>query len=272
MQRSPVTEDLRQTGIPHRLHDRRIQKKTDERRTKCCAPRKTIHRMYNLLMNADLPTPPVELLETYNDYLGLKHPLDALATKGPWKVGTALVLAANCSDAAVNRVTPKFFGQYPSWKSVLGKTREDLIPFLPGINHSGNKSDYLVNWANYLEAHGGDPESTVEALTHVKGVGRKTAAIILYVTKGVDEGIPLDIHALRILDRLGWFPATQNPEAREKQLLPWIPFGRRFATFTILTQHGRHICGAKAAKCGECRLSAKCAFCAAQVRAEAVPA
>jgi endonuclease III len=77
---------------------------------------------------------------------------------------------------------------------------------------------------------------------------------------------PLPAHALRILDRLGWFPATKNAEVREKQLLPWIPVGKRFNTFYILTQHGRNVCGAKLAKCGECKLNAKCAFHAAQVQ------
>lgn len=211
-------------------------------------------------MSTELSKPPIDLLELYNDYLQLKHPLDVLATKDPWKVAVGLVLAAHCSDAAVNKVAPGFFKQFPNWKSVLGKTRDDLIPFLPGISHTGNKSDYIINWANYLEAHGGDIEPTIDALTQIKGFGRKTAGILLFTVKGIDEAIPLDTHALRILDRLGWFPTTKNPDVREKQLLPWIPTGRRFATFTILTQHGRHICGAKIAQCGECKLRPRCAF------------
>jgi endonuclease-3 len=223
-------------------------------------------------MSAEQANPPIDLLSRYDEYLVLKHPLQVLETKDPWRVGCGLVLAAHCSDAAVNKAAPGFFSQYPDWKSVTGKTRNDLIPFLPGISHSGNKSDYIINWADYLEAHGGNIEPTIEALTQVKGFGRKTAGILLFIVKGIDEAIPLDTHALRILDRLGWFPATKNPEVRQKQLLPWTSIGRRFATFTILTQHGRHVCGAKAAKCGECQLSAKCAFFAAQARAGAAPA
>jgi endonuclease III len=211
-------------------------------------------------MSAVIANPPVALLELYTDYLLLKHPLDVLSSKDPWRTACGLVLAAHCSDAAVNKITSGFFKQYPKFGSVLVKTRDDLIPLLPGISHSGNKSDYIINWANYMAAHEGDMETTITALTQVKGVGRKTAGILLYTVKGIDEALPLDTHALRILDRLGWFPATKNSEVREKQMLPLIPEGRRFATFTILTQHGRWVCGAKSPQCEVCKLKDSCQF------------
>ena len=191
-------------------------------------------------MNTDPIQPPLDLLERYGAYVSLRHPLDVLETGDPWRIGCGLILAAHCTDAAVNKAGPGFFKEIPDWKTILGKTRNELIPMLPGISHSGNKADYILNWANYLNIQGGAIDSTVAGLTRVKGIGRKTAAIILFTVKGIDEGIPLDTHALRVLDRLGWFPTTNSPNLKERQLLPWVPRGRRYTTFTILTQHGRH--------------------------------
>ena len=203
---------------------------------------------------------PLDLVDIYGDYLDCRHPLDALASKDPWRIGVALVLAAHCSDAAMNKATPNFLQHYPTWREALNTTRTDIIPFIPGISHSGNKSDYIANWANYLSARDGQIEPSIEALTRIKGFGRKTAGIVLYTVNGIDEVLPLDTHALRIFDRLGWLPETKNAQVREKQLLPHVPPGRRFKTFLVLTQHGRRVCEACAPQCSSCKLQRCCRY------------
>jgi len=207
-----------------------------------------------------LENPPLDLFEEYSEYLTLPHPLHILNSQDPWAVLIGLACAAHCTDAAVNKMLPNFLKVFPDYKSVAGKTKDDLVPLMPGISHSGNKADYILNWAKYLEEHNGDFQPTIAELTSIKGIGRTTAGILLYTVKGVDEAIPLDVHALRILDRLDWFKPTKNAEVREKQLLPLIPQGKRFKTFTILTQHGRNICHARAPKCGQCKFKAACNF------------
>ena len=167
--------------------------------------------------------PPIQLLEQFPEYLTLKHPLDAMSSGDTWSVTLSLIMAANCTDKMVNKVLPKFLSAYPTWKQALGKTRDDLVPLMPGISHSGNKAEYILLFAQYLETHDGQLPATVAELTELKGFGRKTAGILLHVISGNDEAIPLDIHALRILERLDWFKATKNPLVREKQLLPLIP-------------------------------------------------
>ena len=204
--------------------------------------------------------PPIELLKQYPAYLTLKHPLDAMGSGKVWDTAVALIMAANCTDKVVNKTLPLFLQTFPTWKEALGKTRDDLVPNMPGISHSGNKAEYILLFANYLEAHNGTLPATVAELTELKGFGRKTAGILLHVISGNDEAIPLDIHALRILDRLAWFPVTKNPLVREKQLLPLVPVGERFNTFTILTQHGRNICHARNPQCGDCKLKSSCEF------------
>lgn len=199
-------------------------------------------------------------IEEYPEYVGLRHPLDVLASPhGPWQVGAGVILSANGSDAAVNRALPKFLTAFPTPGIARLATIGSIVSHLPGISHRGNKAEYLIAWAKYLVEQGGDVGESVQALTQVRGIGRKSAALILYRIKGIDEGMPLDTHALRVLERLGWFPATRNPSVREKQLLKAVPVGHRYRLFLSLTHHGRQVCLARDPKCNQCRLHDECA-------------
>ena len=223
-----------------------------------------IHYMSALSRSAENREFPMQQrlrrIEEYPEYVGLRHPLDVLASPhGPWEVGAGVILSANCSDAVVNRVLPKFHTAFPTPESARIATVDAIVPLLAGISHRGHKAEYLIVWAKYLVELGGDLGESVEALTQVRGIGRKSAALILYRIKGIDEGMPLDTHALRVLDRLGWFPATRNPAVREKQLLKEFPVGHRHRLFLSLTHHGRRICLAHDPKCSECRLHDECA-------------
>jgi len=202
----------------------------------------------------------VESLQQYSEYLALKHPLDALTSGKAWDSAVGLIMSANCSDRMVNKVLPNFLIKFPTWVDALGMTKDDLVPVMPGISHSGNKAEYILLYAAYLEQHHGRLPTTVAELTELKGFGRKTAGILLHVLQGNNDAIPLDIHALRVLDRLGWFPATKNPAVREKQLLQWVPKGQRFDTFVILTQHGRKVCHSASPDCSGCKLQSTCSF------------
>jgi endonuclease-3 len=199
-------------------------------------------------------------IEEYPQYAGLRHPLDVLASPhGPWEVGAGVILSADCADANVNLTLPKFLAVFPTPDSARVATVKAIVPHLPGISHRGHKAEYLICWANYLVERGGDVGNSVQALTQVRGIGRKSAALILYRIKGIDEGMPLDTHALQVLDRLGWFPATRNPAVREKQLSSEVPVGHRHRLFLSLTHHGRQICLAHDPQCGACCLREQCA-------------
>jgi endonuclease-3 len=173
-------------------------------------------------------------------------------------LGVAVILSAHCTDAAVNKVMGPLAAQFPAPSSMVGRTRGDVIPFLPGISHSGNKSDYLINWAKYLVERNNRPAATIGELTEVKGIGRKTAAIILYTALGVDEGIPLDTHALRVIDRVQCCPALKNPNAIEKKLLAEFPQGARYNLHLVLTLHGRKTCQARSPRCADCCIADCC--------------
>ncbi len=199
-------------------------------------------------------------IEEYPDYVDLRHPLDVLAkSREPWEVGAGVILSANCSDPVVNRVLPQFLQAFPTPDIIRMATVKAIVPLLPGISHRGHKAEYLIAWARHLVEQEGDIGDSVQALTEVRGIGRKSASLILQRIKGIDEGMPLDIHALRVLERLGWFPATRNPAVREKQLLREVPDGHRYGLFLSLTHHGRQICLAREPKCNACRLQDECA-------------
>ena len=198
-------------------------------------------------------------IAAYPEYVGRRHPLNVLATPhSPWEVGAGVILSADCADASVNKTLPELLAVFPTPNSAQDATISVIIPHLRGISHRGHKADYLIAWARYLVESGGDVGNSVQALTQVRGLGRKSAALILYRIKGVDEGMPLDTHALRVLDRLGWFPATRNPAVREKQLLREVPAGHRHRLFLALTHHGRQSCLAHDPKCSGCRLREDC--------------
>ena len=99
----------------------------------------------------------LQRLERYPEYRGLGHPLDVLATPhGPWPTGAGVILAAHCTDAAVNRALPGFLEIFPTPESAHDKTVDDLVSYLPGISHSGRKAQYLIAWARYLVGRRGD--------------------------------------------------------------------------------------------------------------------
>jgi len=200
-------------------------------------------------------------LENYPEYEELRHPLDVLThQQDAWPTGAGIILSANCSDEAVNRALPRFLARYPTPQSMNGATVESVVPLLPAISHRGHKAEYLTHWANYLIERNGQVDNSITVLTRVRGIGRKSAALILHQLKGNDEGFPLDTHALRVLDRLAWFPPTRNAKVRERQLLQEVPLGSRYRVFLKLTLHGRLICDAARPQCQSCRLQQECAF------------
>lgn len=200
-------------------------------------------------------------LEDYPEYRDQRHPLNVLASPhDAWSTGAGVILSANCSDDAVNRALPGFLAAHPTPQSMSTATVESIVPFLPAISHRGHKAEYLMHWAKYLVARNAQIDDSIAMLTRIRGIGRKSAALILHQLKGSDEGFPLDTHALRVLERLGWFPPTRNPEVREKQLLREVPSGGRYRLFLAMTLHGRRTCVAGVPRCQACRLRKVCAF------------
>jgi len=203
-----------------------------------------------------------EILDNYSEYLAIEHPLHLLdKSSNPWEVSLAVMLSGHCTDAAVNKVIGKLLEAFPTPESILEDwvTKDKIISLIPGISHSGSKADYAINIAKYLITHNGHFEDSLDKITEITGIGRKTGSIVLFRCYGSDYGFPLDTHCLRVLDRLGWYP-NSKPKPLEKALLADFAPGTRHDAHIILTQVGRLVCHPKNPKCAECKLRAFCKF------------
>ena len=139
-----------------------------------------------------------------------------LTFKTPFELLAATMLSAQTTDAAVNKVTPKLFQKYPDPHKLARADGEDLINIIRPLGLYNNKSTSLIKMANSLVMlHKGRVPKTMNELTKLSGVGRKTANVVLGNAFGIpDSGITIDTHMIRITNKLGWL---------EMQLFLWPP-------------------------------------------------
>ncbi len=193
------------------------------------------------------------------DFLAREYP-DArvlLDSGSPFELLVATVLAAQCTDERVNRVTPALFGRYSGPEAFAAATQPEMERAVRPTGFYRNKAKSLRGLAAALvEKHGGKVPATMEGLTALPGVGRKTASIILGACFGADA-LPVDTHVGRVAYRLG-LTASKDPGRIEDDLAGVVPEGRRWEFATRLGWHGRRICVARKPRCPECGLSAVC--------------
>ncbi len=170
----------------------------------------------------------------------------------------ATILSAQCTDERVNMVTPSLFAKYRSIESFADADLDQLAQdiFTTGFHNSKAKS--IKNSARaLLEQHGGKVPRTLDELTRLPGVGRKTASVILGNAWGIAEGIVVDTHVGRISRRLG-FTSEKDPVKVEKDLMKIIPRKDWIDLSHMLILHGRSLCPARKPYCASCFLSRLC--------------
>ncbi len=178
--------------------------------------------------------------------------------RSPFELLVATVLAAQCTDERVNGVTPSLFRRYVGPEAFAAASQEEMEEAVRPTGFYRNKAKALRGLAQALAArHGGNVPQTMEALTALPGVGRKTASIILGACFGRGDALPVDTHVGRVSYRLG-LTASKDPETIEADLVPAVPEGRRWEFATRLGWHGRGICVARKPRCPECGLQAVC--------------
>ncbi|MBV0923553.1 endonuclease III [Halomicroarcula limicola] len=170
----------------------------------------------------------------------------------------AVVLSAQCTDERVNEVTAELFEKYETPEDYAAASEEQLAEDIYGITFHNNKGGYLKGIGEKIVAeHGGEVPDTMSELTEFPGVGRKTANVVLQHGHDVVEGIVVDTHVQRLSRRLG-LTEEERPEAIEQDLLEVVP-ETEWQQFThLLIDHGRAVCGARTAECGECVLADIC--------------
>jgi endonuclease III len=176
----------------------------------------------------------------------------------PWQLLVATILSAQSTDRGVNMVTPVLFARYPTPAALADANRDDVETVIKSTGFFRNKTTSIMGAARAIvEHHGGEVPRTMEELTALPGVGRKTANVVLGNAFDVNVGIVVDTHVLRLSKRLG---LTGNTDAVkvEQDLMPIVP-RKTWTLFShLLIFHGRRVCFARKPACGECVLADVC--------------
>ena len=170
----------------------------------------------------------------------------------------ATMLAAQCTDKRVNMVTPALFEAYPTPTALSQATEEEILTFIKSVSYPNSKAAHLSAMAKMLVAEfDGEVPGTMEGLTRLPGVGRKTANVVLAFAFG-QAAMPVDTHVFRVAHRLGLVHDAPTPEAVEKQLVAQFPREHVSKAHHWLLLHGRYICTARKAHCETCPLTGIC--------------
>lgn len=181
----------------------------------------------------------------------------ALDYQSPWQLLCATILAAQCTDERVNTVTPALFARYPGPAEMAAAEQDELEALIKSTGFFRNKAKSLVAVSrDIVTSHGGEVPRTMEELTALHGVGRKTANVVIGDCFG-GAGVVVDTHVRRISNRLGW-TASDDPERIERDLMDLHPADLWTRLGHVLTHHGRDLCDARKPRCGECPALALC--------------
>jgi endonuclease III len=170
----------------------------------------------------------------------------------------ATVLSAQTTDVAVNKATPKLFAAYPDAHALAKADPKDVEPLVSTLGFFRQKSKSLVALAQSLvERHDGEVPQTLGELVLLRGVGRKTANVVLGVMWNKPEGVVVDTHVQRISQRLKW-SRWNDPIKIERDLMKLLPEDTWAMTPHYLIFHGRRTCFAQKPNCEGCPLNDVC--------------
>jgi len=176
----------------------------------------------------------------------------------PLELLVATILSAQCTDKRVNMVTPALFKKYRTARAYAEAPQEVLEKEIQSTGFFRSKAKSLRGMAADLVAkHGGKVPSTMEALTALRGVGRKTANVVLGNAFGLNEGVVVDTHVMRLSLRLG-LTRHAEPEKIEQDLMKLIPRDQWTIFSHWLIWHGRRRCQARKPDCDGCEVQHLC--------------
>jgi endonuclease-3 len=182
----------------------------------------------------------------------------SLAFSNRLELLVAVVLSAQCTDERVNKITADLFEKYRTPEDYANAAQEELADDLSSCTYYNNKARYLRSACRTIvEEHDGEVPDTMEELTALTGVGRKTANVVLQHGHDVVEGIVVDTHVQRLSRRLG-VTTEQRPEAIEDDLTAVVPEDDWKQFTHLLISHGRAVCSARNPDCGDCVLEDIC--------------
>lgn len=168
-------------------------------------------------------------------------------------------LAAQCTDARVNMVTPALFERFPTLESFAQAQPEEVEPYIHSCGFYRAKARDIVGAARMLiDDFGGRVPDTMEQLLKLPGVGRKTANLILGDVYNVPGSTVVDTHCIRLSNRLGLVDDLKDPVKIEAELRKQLPPEKSSDFCHRLVLHGRAVCTARSPRCDECCLKDVC--------------
>jgi len=196
-----------------------------------------------------------EIQPLLKKYKGKQHPLDY---HSPYQLLVMVVLSAQDSDRNINKLAPALFEAFPDMSSLSKADAESLYPFVQKIRNFHNKTKWLLELSSMVKTDKNIP-TTLEALTQLPGIGRKSANVILREAGLPAEGIIVDLHVVRVAPRLGIAQGT-DPKKLEKQMMELLDpkeWGEAGMAISFL---GRETCRPTNPKCPDCVMNTVCDY------------
>ena len=171
--------------------------------------------------------------------------------QGAFQLLVATILSAQCTDVRVNMVTPALFKRYPDAKTLAAAKQEDVEELIRSTGFFRNKAKNLIAAAKALvREHDSEVPRDLDTLTHLPGVGRKTANVVLGNAYGIEAGVVVDTHVARLSQRLGL--------TKQKDPIKVVPQDAWTLWSHLLIWHGRRRCSARKPDCPNCELRTLC--------------
>ncbi len=186
-------------------------------------------------------------------YKGKKHPLEY---KNLYQLVVMVILSAQDSDRHINQLAPKLFEAFPNMQSLSQAIPDSLYPFIGEVRNFANKAKWLVELSQKIKKDSNIP-LTLEELTELPGIGRKSANVIKREAGSPAEGMIVDLHVVRVAPRLGIASGT-DPKKIEKQIMDALP-QKDWDAGMAMSFLGREICRPQP-KCEICLMNNVCAY------------
>lgn len=197
----------------------------------------------------------LQLLETR-----YPQPQGLLQHENAWELVVATVLAAQCTDARVNMITPALFERWPGPAEMAEASVEDIEVMVKSTGFYHNKAKNLKAAAKLLmEEYRGEVPNTLEDLMRLPGVARKTANVVMWGAFGQNVGLAVDTHVGRICRRLG-LTKEEDPNKVEQDLIKLFPKESWGNVNHRMVWFGRDVCIARKPKCEICEMQPLCEF------------
>ncbi len=182
----------------------------------------------------------------------------ALEFSDPLQLLISTILSAQCTDVRVNMVTPALFAKYQCAKDFALADRTELEAEIKSTGFYRMKARHIMETCAEIENrfHGQVPQ-TMEDLLSLPGVGRKTANCVMGGAYGIQSGIVVDTHVIRLTNRLG-LTKNDSPDKIEQDLIELVPKKEWYRFSNLIILHGRKTCKAPKPLCEQCVLSDIC--------------